>query len=152
MKNKTTLILNQPNHDCLFCQIINHQVMVTRLWEDDQVLVFLDLFAITKGHCLIIPKQHSDTILTCPDEVLALLLVHAKKVALLIEHKLHALGFNILVNVNGIAQQQIFHSHVHVIPKYTKHEGFQGNATPQAIKLTEEQLIIIKNQLIDQHD
>lgn len=110
--------------ECLFCKIINKEIDSTTIYEDDNVIAILDLYPADKGHTLIIPKKHYSSFLTINIEQLNFINIGAKNVCEKIIKKLDAKGFNIITNVNSIAQQSILHYHLHIIPKYQKDEGF----------------------------
>ena len=105
-------------NECIFCKIVNGEVPSHKVWEDQNVLAFLDLNASTRGHTLVIPKKHHENIFDISEEEMANIGVGAKKVADLLKKNLNCDGIN-LVNSNGeVAQQEIMHYHIHVIPRY----------------------------------
>ncbi|CUA75258.1 Hit family protein 1 [Rhizoctonia solani] len=99
--------------DCLFCKIIKGEVPSYNLLETDHSYAFLDIFPVSKGHSLIIPKYHGEKLHDIPDEYLADLMPVAKKIAI----ATGATDYNILQNNGKIAHQHVFHVHFHVIPK-----------------------------------
>ncbi|CAE6429213.1 unnamed protein product [Rhizoctonia solani] len=99
--------------DCLFCKIIKGEVPSYKLLETDHSYAFLDIFPVSKGHSLIIPKYHGEKLHDIPDEYLADLMPVAKKIAI----ATGATYYNILQNNGKIAHQHVFHVHFHVIPK-----------------------------------
>ncbi|CUA68957.1 Hit family protein 1 [Rhizoctonia solani] len=99
--------------DCLFCKIIKGEVPSYKLLETDHSYAFLDIFPVSKGHSLIIPKYHGEKLHDIPDEYLADLMPVAKKIAI----ATGATDYNILQNNGKIAHQHVFHVHFHVIPK-----------------------------------
>lgn len=104
--------------ECIFCKIVKGEIPSYKVWEDDNVLAFLDVNPSTKGHTLIIPKKHHENIFDMSEEEMANMGVGAKKVADLLKKNLKCDGIN-LVNSNGtVAQQEIMHYHMHVIPRY----------------------------------
>jgi histidine triad (HIT) family protein len=106
--------------ECLFCKIVNNEMPCFQLFEDDLVKVFLDINPVSKGHLLVIPKQHFENIFTVPDNVLIRITQVCKKMALLCKEKLGATGVNI-VNASGKdAQESVPHLHFHVVPRYKK--------------------------------
>jgi histidine triad (HIT) family protein len=106
--------------ECLFCKIVNNEIPCFQLFEDDLVKVFLDINPVSKGHLLVIPKQHFENIFTVPDNVLIRITQVCKKMALLCKEKLGATGVNI-VNASGKdAQESVPHLHFHVVPRYKK--------------------------------
>lgn len=110
--------------NCIFCKIVNHEIPGKILYEDDICLAFLDLSQTTNGHTLVIPKKHYDHLLDVDDETLAHMMKVVKKVALSIQDKLNAKGFNFVSNMNEIAGQSVHHFHIHIIPRYDENDTF----------------------------
>jgi histidine triad (HIT) family protein len=104
--------------NCLFCKIVNKEIPATIVYEDDDVLVFMDIGPIIKGHALVISKQHFDPVTETPDEILTTLHVHAKRIARAQLNGLGADGVNIMQNNGKAAGQEVPHIHVHVIPRF----------------------------------
>lgn len=104
--------------DCIFCKIINNEIPSTKIYEDKEVLVILDVKPATKygGHCLVIPKKHFELITDLPDDLLNKLILVIKKMsgALL----KYGEGLNILLNNKKVAGQAIPHIHFHLIPRF----------------------------------
>ncbi|WP_276871439.1 HIT family protein [Lactococcus taiwanensis] len=123
--------------DCIFCKIIAGDIPSTKIYEDDDVVAFLDLTQTTKGHTLLVPKQHARNILAMRSEDAALLFSKVPLIANKLVHKLQAKGINILQNNEEIAGQTIFHTHVHLIPRYDDNDGFIGKFTPHDYDLAE---------------
>ena len=108
---------------CIFCKIIKGEIPNNTLYEDDQVIAFLDISQVTKGHTLVVPKTHYDNFLTCDDETLAHLMKVTKKLANRIVDKTQAKGVNILSNTGEHAGQTVMHFHVHIIPRYDENDA-----------------------------
>lgn len=106
------------NSECIFCKIIAMQIPSFVLYEDDNVLAFLDIAPFEKGHALVVPKQHAVRLTDLPDWVLATLLPAAKHVADLLLKRLPCDGFNVLQNNGRCATQIVPHVHFHVIPRW----------------------------------
>lgn len=106
------------DNSCIFCKIANGEIPSKTIYEDEQFRVILDLGPATKGHALILPKEHYKNIYEIPEEVAADAMKLAKKMAILMTDKLHADGFNIVQNNNEVAGQTVFHFHMHLIPRY----------------------------------
>ncbi|KAK2861286.1 hypothetical protein FQN49_004355 [Arthroderma sp. PD_2] len=104
---------------CLFCKIVKGELPCMKLFESDRVLAFLDIYPLSKGHALVIPKYHGAKLTDIPDADLTELLPVAKKIAL----AAGATDFNILQNNGRIAHQVVDHVHVHMIPKPSEPEG-----------------------------
>ena len=103
---------------CIFCKIVNNEIPSSKIIETDKVLVFLDVNPINKGHALVIAKEHYETLLDVPDNLLKDLMITAKKVARSMKKTLNAEGFNIGMNNYAAAGQTVPHAHMHVIPRF----------------------------------
>lgn len=104
---------------CIFCDIVAGKIPNYTVYEDETVLAFFDVNPTSYGHCLVVPKEHCDSFLDCPDAVRNHVFEVAQKIANNLEEKLHCDGFNILSNVHEAAGQSVHHFHVHIIPRYT---------------------------------
>lgn len=111
--------------DCIFCKIAHKIVPSSVVYEDDDVIAFLDISQTTKGHTLVIPKEHYDNFLNTPQEVMHKVMDVAQRIGQAQMLMLGAKGVNILSNVNKEAGQSVYHFHVHVIPRYLASEGFE---------------------------
>ena len=111
--------------DCIFCKIAGGEIPSKTLYEDEYFRVFLDLGPASKGHCLIVPKEHFDNLFELSDEYASRALVLARKVGLALKTALNADGINIVQNNGEVAGQSVMHFHMHIIPRY---EG--GNELP----------------------
>ncbi|RHM99504.1 HIT family protein [Dielma fastidiosa] len=108
---------------CIFCSIINKEIPSSCIYEDDQVMAFLDLSQVTKGHTLVVPKKHYDNLLECDDETLAHLIQVVKMLAVRISERLNAQGVNVLNNTHEAAGQTVNHLHFHIIPRYSVNDA-----------------------------
>ena len=106
------------DRDCIFCKIAGGDIPSSTVYEDEQFRVLLDLSPATKGHALILPKQHYANIFEIDENILRDLIVLAKKVASAMKETLNCDGVNIVQNNGEAAGQTVFHFHVHVIPRY----------------------------------
>lgn len=104
--------------DCIFCKIATHEIPGKILYEDEICIAFLDLSQTTKGHTLVIPKEHFKNILEVDPTTLSHVMEVVQKVANQLVTKLNAKGINILSNAGEIAGQTVMHFHVHIIPRY----------------------------------
>ena len=111
--------------DCLFCKIVNGEIPSTKIYEDDDVIAFLDISQTTIGHTLVVPKQHFDNFLTTNKDIMHKVMDVAQRIGQAEIAMLGAKGVNILTNVNKEAGQSIYHFHVHVIPRYSRDEGLR---------------------------
>ncbi len=103
---------------CIFCDIINGKIPSSKVYEDNNVLGFLDIAPIHPGHTLIIPKKHSETMFDAQDTDLKNLFLAAKKIGIAIMKSTGATGINIGVNNYKSSGQVVFHTHLHVIPRH----------------------------------
>lgn len=108
---------------CIFCSIVNKEIPNYTVYEDDTVLAFLDVNPTSKGHTLVIPKQHCDSFLECPNEIRNHVFEVAQKLANKLENVLHCDGINVLTNIHEAAGQSVNHFHVHLIPRYADHDS-----------------------------
>ncbi|MBQ9328305.1 MAG: HIT family protein [Solobacterium sp.] len=108
---------------CIFCDIIDHKIPSSVVYEDEQTLAILDLSQVTRGHTIVMPKQHTDNILTADEETAVAVLLAAKKVAALLVEKTGAAGVNLLNNCGEAAGQTVNHLHIHVIPRFDETDG-----------------------------
>ena len=108
----------------VFCKIIAGEIPCYKLYEDDEVLAFLDISQVTKGHALVVSKKHFDNFLTTPQEIMHKVMDVAQRIGQVQIKILGARGVNILTNCYPAAGQTVMHFHVHVIPRYNSEEGF----------------------------
>lgn len=108
----------------IFCKIIKGEIPCHKLYEDDDVLAFLDISQVTKGHALVIPKEHYDNFLATPTDVVNKVMKVAQRIGQVQIKMLGAEGVNILTNCYEAAGQTVMHFHVHVIPRYKEASGF----------------------------
>jgi histidine triad (HIT) family protein len=116
--------------DCLFCKIVAGEIPSHTIDEDDKTLAFMDINPWTRGHALVIPKTHSRNLYDIEPADLAAMHATAQRVARRMRDRLASEGVNILQSSEPIAMQTVFHSHVHVIPRYSD-DGLRLPAHPQ---------------------
>ena len=110
-------------NDCLFCKIVEGEIPSHKIYEDEKFLAFLDVNPINPGHTLIIPKEHSRNILEMNSLLLSKMIILIKKLSIHIKEKINADGINVMINNEKEAGQIIFHTHIHIIPRF-KGDGF----------------------------
>lgn len=111
--------------DCIFDKIINKEIPAHIVYEDDVVLAFLDLSQVTPGHTLVVPKKHVKDIFEYDEDLAAAVFSRIPKIARALKAMDPAVqGVNILNNNGEVAFQSVFHSHIHLIPRYTNEDGF----------------------------
>ncbi len=108
--------------NCIFCKIINGEIPSHVLYEDEQFKVILDVNPATKGHALILPKEHYANLYELSEETAADAMKLAQRMMRKMTEKLDCDGFNIVQNNGEAAGQTVFHFHMHLIPRY-KNDG-----------------------------
>lgn len=104
--------------DCIFCKIANGEIPTNTVFEDDEFRVFMDVAPATKGHALVVPKNHYADIYEIEPETLGKAVKIAQKV---IKHATKVLGcngYNLMQNNGEVSGQTVFHFHIHLIPRY----------------------------------
>ena len=104
--------------NCIFCKIANGEIPSTTLYEDEDFRVILDLGPATRGHALLLPKNHFANLFELDDETAQKAILVAKKMAGKMKDALGADGFNLVQNNGEAAGQTVFHFHMHLIPRY----------------------------------
>ena len=104
--------------NCIFCKIVRNQSLAYPIYEDEDVLAFMDNRPVSEGHTLVITKKHYENIYAVPDEEVEHLFRIVKKVTLAVKTAVKAEGVRIVQSNGSSAGQVIFHIHVHVIPAY----------------------------------
>lgn len=104
--------------NCIFCKIANGEIPSTTLYEDEDFRVILDLGPATRGHVLLLPKNHFANLFELDDETAQKAILVAKKMAGKMKDALGADGFNLVQNNGEAAGQTVFHFHMHLIPRY----------------------------------
>lgn len=137
------------NKSCIFCKII--QDPNNLIFEDANTAAFMDINPVSNGHVLVIPKQHFINFIETPPNLVAEVTITTHKIAnLLIKTIPKIKGFNILTNNGSEAFQEIFHYHVHIMPKYIREKGFLINRTKENVTI--DKIInlkkILKSQLM----
>lgn len=104
--------------DCIFCKLANGQIPTNKIYEDEKFTVIMDAEPATKGHALILPKEHFDNLYELDDEYAREVLPLAKKIAAHMKDVLGCDGLNVVQNNGRVAGQTVFHFHTHIIPRY----------------------------------
>jgi histidine triad (HIT) family protein len=112
--------------DCIFCKIIEGVIPSTKVYEDDEFIAILDIRPVNFGHTLLIPRAHFRNLLDTPDELAEKIYPVVKKVSTAIKKGLEADGLNIIQNIEQYGGQEVFHSHIHIIPRF-KDDGLKFN-------------------------
>ncbi len=130
--------------DCIFCKLANGEIPTRTIYEDKDFRVILDNAPATKGHALILPKEHYANLYELPEDVAAQVFVLAKRLMADMTKKLGCDGFNLVQNNGETAGQTVFHFHMHLIPRY-KDDGQLIGWKPTSP--TDEEMNEIKNAL-----
>lgn len=130
--------------NCVFCKIANGVIPSATLYEDEQFRVILDLSPVSKGHALILPKQHFADLCALDEAALSKVLGVSAKIGAAMKKSLKCTGFNLVQNNGESAGQTVFHFHMHVIPRYengsTTVSWTPGTATPEELNQIAKQI------------
>ena len=132
--------------DCIFCKLANGVFPNNSIYEDEDFNVILDLAPATRGHALILPKQHADNLYELPDETAAKAFVLAKKLAKNMKDKLDCDGLNVVQNNGEAAGQTVLHFHLHLIPRYTSDAQ---KIAWNPLEVSAEELVAVKDMLTE---
>ena len=136
------------DNDCIFCKLANKDIPTNIIYEDEKFTVIMDASPATKGHALILPKNHAANIYELPDKDAADIFVLAKKMAKKMTEILQCDGFNIVQNNGEVAGQTVFHFHMHLIPRYLN-DGNQEKLTWNHADISAEEIEKIAEKLRD---
>ena len=103
---------------CIFCEIIAGKIPCHKIYEDDNVISFLDIGPISSGHTLVVPKQHFVRVDQCPEDVISKISVCISNVSKAVLTATEADGYNVLCNNGRAAGQIVDHVHFHIVPRY----------------------------------
>ncbi|HSW46367.1 MAG TPA: HIT family protein [Phycisphaerae bacterium] len=103
--------------DCVFCRILAGQIPALRVFENEDILAFLDIGPLAEGHCLVIPKKHHVLLSDMSDDEVAAVTRHLPRLTRAVMKGVGVEGCNVLVNVGRVASQEVPHVHWHVIPR-----------------------------------
>lgn len=137
VENKVFILRNVKggSMDCIFCNLIRGKLPCSKIYEDDDFVAILDIRPINLGHTLLIPKKHFVNVLDAPDDIAEKIYPALKKVTTAMQKAYNCDGFNIIQNVNEAAGQEVFHAHIHVVPRFReddvrfsiKHKAYASN-------------------------
>lgn len=132
------------DNNCIFCKLANGEIPTNAIYEDDDFKVILDASPASKGHALILPKEHYANIYEIDEEVLAKASRLAQKIITHEKEILKCDGYNVVQNNGEVAGQTVFHYHMHLIPRYAsddntnviewKHKEFTDDEMAQICK------------------
>lgn len=129
---------------CIFCDIIDHKIPSSVVYEDDQVLAILDISQVTYGHTLVMPKKHVRNIIESDEETVLACVSAAKKLAGQIVKNTKANGVNVLTNCGEAAGQTVDHLHFHIIPRYDENDALDLKFNESAKQDLDEVLKTVK--------
>jgi len=130
--------------DCIFCKIANGEIPSNTIYEDEKFRVILDLGPATKGHALILPKDHYNDLTELPDETASDVMKLAKKLTIQMKEKLNADGLNVVQNNGAAAGQTVMHYHLHLIPRY---ENDGAHILWEPTKPSQEELAAVRDTI-----
>ena len=104
--------------DCIFCKIIEGKLPAQKVYENKDLVAFLDIHPINPGHTLVVPKEHCKNLLDMPERMIEKTFVAAKKIAHAVKKGTNAEGINVGMNNDPASGQVVFHAHIHIIPRY----------------------------------
>ena len=132
--------------DCIFCKIAAGEIPSRKIYEDKDLIAFMDLSPTSKGHSLIIPKEHYTNIYDIDEEIAGKVMKTAKKLATKMTVALNCDGFNLLQNNGETAGQTMFHFHMHLIPRYKDADNNMLKFT--SVSFSDEEMDAIRDQII----
>ncbi|HLQ75385.1 MAG TPA: HIT family protein [Alloiococcus sp.] len=134
--------------NCLFCEIMKGNIPSRKVYEDDKVYAFLDISQTTPGHTLVIPKVHVRNIFEMDSDVAADLFSRVPMIAKAIKDSNENIkGANIVINNEEIAYQTVFHSHIHIIPRYSDEDDFSMTFKDNSKEYSDEVLDELQEQI-----
>lgn len=132
--------------DCIFCKIAVGEIPSRKIYEDNDLIAIMDLSPTSKGHSLIIPKEHYTNIYDIDEEIAGKVMKTAKKLATKMTVALNCDGFNLLQNNGETAGQTMFHFHMHLIPRYKDADNNMLKFT--SVSFSDEEMDAIRDQII----
>jgi len=104
--------------DCIFCKIVAGEIPCSKVYEDDLFIAFLDIKPVHKGHLLVVPKKHFVNVFDTPDTEAEAVYKVTRELSGAVAKATGCDGINIVQNNNAAAGQEVFHSHLHIIPRF----------------------------------
>ncbi|WP_314061657.1 HIT family protein [uncultured Vagococcus sp.] len=134
--------------NCIFCKIVNKEIPSYKVYEDEVVYAFLDLTQTTKGHTLVIPKKHVTDIFEYDEEVASQLFARVPKIARAIEKAFPEMaGLNLVNNNRELAYQSVFHSHIHLLPRYSKKDDFSMRFADNSSQYSSDEMVALAGKI-----
>jgi histidine triad (HIT) family protein len=119
---------------CVFCRIVRKEAPASVVYEDERVMAFMDTRPVSEGHTLVITKKHYDDIYDIPEELAAYLHKIVKRTSVVLGKVMKADGISIVQQNGRAAGQEIFHLHVHIIPRYEGHKLLPFGGVPESTR------------------
>lgn len=135
--------------DCEFCKLVRKEGPVSLVYEDERAMAFLDIRPMNEGHMLVIPKKHYRYIYELPDEEIAHLFQIVRRVACGVKKAVHAGGISITQHNESPAGQDVFHLHVHIIPRYEGQRLPRPDEIPEASRERLDEVARQVRQFVD---
>lgn len=137
--------------DCIFCKIRDGEIPARKVYEDENVFAILDMSQVTPGHTLLIPKEHVRNIFDYDEQLAQDVFAAVPKVArALRDFDPEVQGLNILVNNEEVAHQTVFHSHIHLLPRYTENDDFGLKWAHNAEKYSDAELDQLQEKIANE--
>ncbi|MGY3750794.1 HIT family protein [Vagococcus acidifermentans] len=137
--------------DCIFCKIINKEIPSYPVYEDEEVYAFLDMTQTTKGHTLLVPKKHVTDIFEYDAQLAETVFSRVPKIAKAMEKAFPEMaGLNVVNNNREVAYQSVFHSHVHLLPRYSKQDDFKMTFADNSAMYPPEEMTKIADAINEQ--
>lgn len=137
--------------DCIFCKIIAGEIPSYTVYEDDVVKAFLDISQGTPGHTLVVPKKHVKDLFAYDEDLAAAVFSRLPKIARAVKKSNPAIkGMNIINNNGEVAYQSVFHSHIHLVPRYTDQDDFKIIFKDNSAKYNEDKYKEIQQAIVKQ--
>ncbi len=141
-------MMNKLDASCIFCKIITGEIPSYTIYEDDNIKAFLDLSQATPGHTLVVPKTHIKDIFAYDADLAAKTFAKIPLIASAIKtSNPKIIGMNIVNNNGTVAYQSVFHSHFHLIPRYSENDDFKMIFGDNSKAYTEAQLASIQSTI-----
>ena len=137
--------------DCIFCMIRDGEIQSRKVYEDEHVFAILDNSQVTPGHTLLIPKKHVRNIFDYDEELAREVFAAVPKVArALRDFDPEVRGLNILLNNEEVASQTVFHSHIHLLPRYAENDDFGLKWAYNEDKYSDTQLDQLQKSIVNE--
>jgi histidine triad (HIT) family protein len=130
--------------DCVFCRIAKGELPCEKVYDDGKFVAFLDISPVNLGHTLVVPKEHYETLLDMPADLVADMSQALKLVASMVKNGTKAEGFNLMMNNYEAAGQVVPHAHMHIVPRF-KGDGLKNW---QGKKADKDDLSSVKEDIV----